>query len=141
MNHKPNHPKRNPRDPEAIAFARQQRTTANEFASTIWQMLRNRNCRGQKFRREYPIPPYTLGFCCVALKLVIEIDGEHHLTEEGQTHDKRRDEFLRDRGYQVLRIAGFDVVRDLAAVMRLIEQTIDTRIDELENPSPPAPLP
>ncbi|MDV6031665.1 MAG: DUF559 domain-containing protein, partial [Phycisphaera sp. RhM] len=47
------------RDPEAISFARDQRTRANEFAQDVWQMIRNRRCRNQKFRRESPIPPYT----------------------------------------------------------------------------------
>ena len=38
--------------------------------------------RWEKFRREYPIPPYTADFCCVALKLIVELDGEHHQAEE-----------------------------------------------------------
>ncbi len=67
---------------DAIAFARDQRVRANEFARDVWQIVRNRGCRNQKFRREYPIPPYTADFCCVALKLIIEVDGEHHQTRE-----------------------------------------------------------
>lgn len=66
------------RDPESIAFARDQRACANEFAQDVWQMVRSRRCRNQKFRPEYPLPPYTADFCCVALKLIAEIDGEDH---------------------------------------------------------------
>lgn len=50
---------------EAIDFARSQRQEANRFAWTVWQWLRNRKCLGQKFRREFPIPPYTADFCCL----------------------------------------------------------------------------
>ena len=75
------------RDPEAIQFARHQRAAANEFAQALWQMLRNRRCRNQKFCREYPIPPYTVDFCCVALKLIVEVDGEPNQTDEGRLHD------------------------------------------------------
>ena len=39
-------------------------------------------CR-QKFRREYPLPPYTADFCCVELKLILEVDGADHFTEAG----------------------------------------------------------
>ena len=79
----PSRPRRRScRDAEAIAFARDQRSRRNEFANAVWQMVRNRRCGNQKFRREYPIPPYTADFCCVALKLIIEVDGEHHQTEE-----------------------------------------------------------
>ena len=80
--------RRSQREPDAIAFARDQRARANEFANAVWQIVRNRGCRNQQFRREFPIPPYTADFCCVALKLIVEVDGEHHQTEEGREADE-----------------------------------------------------
>ncbi len=112
---------------DAVAFARDQRATANEFARVVWQMLRSPRCRNQKFRREYPIPPYTVDFCCVGLKLVIEVDGEHHQTDEGRQHDQRRDKYLAEFGYDVVRLSGYEVVQDPAAARRRIEQVIDER--------------
>ena len=97
---------RSPRAPETINFARQQRQQANEFACHVWQIVRNRGCLKQKFRREYPIPPYTVDFCCVELKLVLEVDGSEHFTDEGQQHDQQRDRFLADLGDIVNRIQG-----------------------------------
>ena len=130
------------RDPYAIAFARDQRRQANEFATIVWQTIRNRACRKQKFRREFPIPPYTADFCCVALKLIIEVDGEHHQTEEGRERDARRDQDLAEKGFAVLRIPGYEVLRDPAAARCLIENAIDARIEHLgpltPSPSPPA---
>ena len=123
--------RRSRRDRYAIAFARDQRRQANEFSSIVWQIVRNRGCRKQKFRREYSIPPYTADFCCVVLKLIIEIDGEHHQTEEGRGHDARRDQFLARRGFAVVRIPGYEVLRDPAAVRCLIENAIDARIAQL----------
>ncbi len=120
--------KRLQRDHDAIQFARHQRATANEFSQDVWQMLRNRRCRGQKFRREYPIPPYTVDFCCVALNLIIEVDGEHHQTAEGLRHDQHRDRYLGERGFKVLRIPSYEVLRHAAGVRRQIEQAIDERM-------------
>ena len=57
MNQNSRSTKRSPRDPDAVAFSRDQRQQANEFANLVWEMVRNRRCRAQKFRREYPIPP------------------------------------------------------------------------------------
>ncbi|WP_407699867.1 endonuclease domain-containing protein [Stieleria sedimenti] len=128
------------RDPEAISFARDQRARGNEFARDVWQMLRNRRCRNQKFRREYAIPPYTVDFCCVALKLIVEVDGEPHQTNEGRQHDQRRDRYLAERGYHVVRVLGYEVLRNAVAVRRRIEQVIDERI-EGRAPSSPALLP
>lgn len=121
------------RSAEAIGFARLQRATANGFAQDVWQMLRNRRCRGQKFRREYPIPPYTADFCCVALGLVIEVDGEPHTTEAGKRQDQQRDRILAQKGYRVLRIPGYEVLRDPLAVRRRIESEIDRRVKQLRS--------
>ena len=78
------------RSPDAIEFARGQRAAANEFARTVWQWVRNRQICDQKFRREYAIPPYTADFCCVELRLILEVNGANHLTEDGQQRDRLR---------------------------------------------------
>ena len=119
------------RDPEAIQFARDQRAAANEFAQTVWQWVRNRQVCRQKFRREYPLPPYTSDFCCLELKLILEIDGEDHLTEAGRERDRVRDETLAKQGYRVVRISGFDVLREPARVRQCIEERVRERMREL----------
>jgi len=131
MNGRSHSTRRSRRDPDAIAFARGQSGRANEFAHAVWQIVRKRQCRNQKFRREYPIPPYTADFCCVALRLIVEVDGEHHQTEEGREGDELRDRYLAERGYALLRIPGYQVLRDPAGVRCLIETAIDQRIEHL----------
>ena len=127
------------RSADAIEFARLQRATANGFAQDVWQMLRNRRCRGQKFRREFPIPPYTADFCCLALWLVIEIDGEPHTTQSGKRHDQQRDRILAEKGFRVLRIPGYEVLRDPLAVRRRIESEVDRRVQELRSAADASP--
>ena len=119
---------RSGRHSERIEFARDQRMQANEFAMDVWQMLRARRMRGEKFRREHPIPPYTVDFVCLRLKLVIEVDGEHHLTEVGKEADRRRDKTLRELGYEVVRIEGYRVIREPLEVRRMIESAVDRRL-------------
>ena len=119
----------------AIEFARLQRRTANEFASTVWQWVRNRNCCGQKFRREVPIPPYTVDFCCLELKLIIEVDGAPHLTPTGQANDARRDRWLRKQGYRVVRIPGFAVLKDSDRVWMTLCEIVRERIQVKNAPN------
>ncbi len=123
--------------PDSIDFARHQRRNSNEFAATVWQWIRNRQILGAKFRREYPIPPYTVDFCCVELNLIIEIDGEGHFTDEGMEHDRAPDRFLQSLGYKILRIPGYAVIREDGNVLATIREFVG----EAKNPSPPAPLP
>ena len=103
---------------------------------------------GHEFRREYPIPPYTADFCCVPLKLIVEVDGEHHHSDQGRRYDQRRDHRLSSPGYTVLRIPGYHIENDLSAVLELIEQTIDRCLSDPGEsrskpltPSPPSPSP
>ncbi|MCC9655570.1 endonuclease domain-containing protein [Rhodopirellula halodulae] len=132
--------RRNPeRQAERIEFAREQRHQANEFSVDVWQMVRAGRMLGEKFRREHPLGSYTLDFVCLRLRLVIEVDGKHHLNEEGVERDAVRDRFLKDRGFTVLRIRGFEVTQDGAAVRRRIEEVV--RRLQGDAPSPPTPLP
>ena len=87
------------RNPEATEFTRNQRKTANGFANDVWQMLRDRRCCGVKFWREYPIERYVVDFCCVELKLIVEVDGKAHCTDLGIAADRARDRYLRCLGY------------------------------------------
>lgn len=112
------------RPEESIEFARSQRRFSNEFASTVWQLIRNRLVHGAKFRREFPIPPYTVDFCCLELLLVIEVDGKSHFTEEGLKYDQDRDRFLRSLGYRILRIPGYAVVREGQEVIANIRKFV-----------------
>jgi very-short-patch-repair endonuclease len=128
MSKVPRSDRRSARHPDRIEFSRDQRKQANEFAGDVWQMLRASRMRGQKFRREHPIPPYTVDFVCLALKLIVEVDGEDHFSEEGKRHDEKRDRFLRDKGFEVLRFDGYQVLRDPGGVRRMIEEAIDRRI-------------
>ena len=120
------------RSPNAIEFARAQRATANEFASTVWQWIRNRQIGRQNFRREYPIPPYTADFCCVELKLILDVDGAEHLSEGGQERDRMCDAFLARQGYRVVRISGYEILRDGNRVLEMIGQQVEQRLSELE---------
>lgn len=134
MNHTP------ARSPNVIDFARRERATANELARTVWQFVRNRQICNQKFRREHPIPPYTADFCCIDLKLILEIDGADHFTATGQDRDRARDDFLNDRGYRVVRIPGYDVLRDARQVRETIVEEVKKRTAELApHPQPLSP--
>jgi len=68
--------------------------------------------------------PYTLDFACLDLKLDIEIDGADHQTEEGKTRDQRRDAYLRQQEFEVLRIDGYRVTQNMTGVREEIEAVV-----------------
>ncbi len=80
----------------------------------IWTVLRSRKLEGLKFRRQHSIEPYIADFVCLDLKLIVEIDGEHH--DDIYPADQRRQAYLESKGYRVIRFNNVDVLEDVEGV-------------------------
>jgi very-short-patch-repair endonuclease len=91
----------------------------------LWQGLRNRGC-GWKFRRQVPIGPYVADFACLGLKLIVELDGPPHDDPQQQLHDRRRDAWLRERGWHVLRFSNDLVIGGGDLIYEEIGRFIET---------------
>jgi very-short-patch-repair endonuclease len=102
-----------------VAKARALRRTLSPAEARLWQLLRTRP-DGLKFRKQHPAGPYVLDFYCPAAKLAVEIDGVAHEMGDNPARDARRDAWLRERGFRVLRIAAFEVKADAGAVVQHI---------------------
>lgn len=101
---------------------------------SLWLHLRELKTLGWRFRRQAPEPPYILDFVCRGAMLVVEVDGVHHAGIEQSTHDERRDAFLAERGFSVLRFWASDVESDIDAVMETILNALGPR-DPTRRPS------
>ena len=77
-----------------------------------------------RVRSQRTIDNYIVDFYCPSLKLVIEIDGDHHYAEEGKMYDRERDVILESYGLKVLRIINRDVFEDFDSVCRRIEDFV-----------------
>jgi very-short-patch-repair endonuclease len=73
-----------------------------------------------RFRRQHPIGPYIADFACIPARLVIEVDGDTHGSDAGQVHDARRDSYMTERGWCILRVHNADVYKNLNAVLDII---------------------
>jgi adenine-specific DNA-methyltransferase len=102
-----------------IEKARRLRKRMIDAEKKLWQQLRNRRLAGLKFRRQYPCGSYYLDFYCPSKHLAIEIDGGQHYTRDGQTHDKIRNEYLRNAGIHILRYSNKDFLKTLVECSRI----------------------
>jgi len=115
-----------------IELARKLRKEDNAPEKILWELLRDRKFIGLKFRRQHAIDRYIADFYCHDLALVIEIDGSVHDTEFQKEYDKNRDDFLKAKGYRVLRIRAKDVMEKTWEVLEDVAQYL---------PSPCGPSP
>ena len=105
------------------AFAKNMRSTNYTDAERkMWLQLRNRQLQ-YKFNRQYVFDNrYILDFFCAEKKLVIEIDGGQH---NDNPADKTRDDYLRHRGYTILRFWDNDVLVSLEGCLLTIKNALD----------------
>lgn len=82
---------------------------ATPAEAALWQLLKNSQLDGYKFRRQASIENYIVDFFCPAGNLVIELDGQIHHHPTVAENDKHRDERLKELGYTVLRFENKDV--------------------------------
>ena len=75
---------------------------------------------------------FIVDFYCAKAKLILEIDGSQHYTEDGEAYDAERTAILESFGYQVLRITNDDVNQHFYSVCEMIDQEVKNRIRLLE---------
>jgi len=107
------------REGEKKAAARRFRKKLTPAETLLWWRLR-REHDGWLFRRQHPIGPYIADFACIEARLVVEVDGATHGTDEEIAHDQRRTQFLESDGWRVLRFWNDEVVKNRAGVRETI---------------------
>lgn len=100
------------------AKARSLRQNQTDVEYLLWQELRNRQVLNCKFRRQFPIAPFIVDFCCLELKLIIELDGSQHV--EQAAYDEERSFYLAQRGFKVIRFWNNEVIENSEGVLERI---------------------
>ncbi len=116
-----------PYSSELIARAKEMRQKPTPAERKLWQ-----DCfRTFPLRvlRQRPIDHFIVDFYCASLKLVIEIDGDSHFTDEGRAYDLERTRVLEGYGLRVLRFTNDEVLNNFEGVCQRIWEEI--------RPSPP----
>ncbi len=107
----------------STGFARQLRKNATDAERLLWKHIRNRQIDGHKFRRQYPIEPYTVDFICLERQLIIEVDGGQHAQQI--TQDTERSDWLAAKGYRILRFWNNEVLANISGVVAVIRSHLE----------------
>lgn len=97
------------------------RKNMTEAERILWSCIKKKMLNYQ-FYRQHSFGAYIVDFYCPAKKLVIELDGNHHL--EKKEEDLERTRYLSSLGYQVLRFWNDEVKTNLVGVLRTIEDIL-----------------
>ena len=108
-------------------FARKLRTEMTPPEQKLWLHLRQDQL-GIRFRRQHVIGPYVADFYAPSVRLVIELDGETHSSEEQKMYDENRTKYFERNNIRVLRIWNNQVLENIESVVETISLSL--------NPSP-----
>lgn len=87
------------------------------------------------FLRQYPakiykqriIDSFIVDFYCASAKLVIEVDGSQHYTEDVSAYDAKRTMNLEKYGIKVIRFSNREIDREFPSVCHEIDRNIQDR--------------
>lgn len=102
--------------------ARRLRNDPTEAEQYLWQVLRLKSF-GVKFRRQAVMGEYIVDFVCFERKLVVEVDGGQHADN---SQDNKRDQWLKEQGFDVLRFWNNEVLGNLDGVFQKIEEHLES---------------
>ena len=118
-------------NPKLKDRSRELRKNATFTERLLWKYLRAGQLNGYRFLRQKPIDEFIVDFYCKKVQLVIEIDGVTHNSK--QRYDKRRENRLRELGFNVLRFDGYYIINNITGVL----ESIMACIEEIENKTSP----
>jgi len=105
--------------------ARELRKNATPQENELWyKFLRKHPC---SFARQKTVDQYIVDFLCISKKLVIEIDGSQHYTDDGLEYDRIRTDLLESLGLYVMRFTNIEIDNSFANVCERIQSYIDSQ--------------
>src|SRR5699024_10730443 len=115
-----------PRDLRLAKRARELRKNMTPHERRLWyDFLRTYPV---KFYRQRIIDFFIVDFYCASAKLVVEIDGSQHYTEQGQAYDAERSAILSQYHLKVLRFSNREIGSHFEGVCRQIHTEVQTRL-------------
>ena len=112
--------------PVIFANAKKLRNEATASEIIFWSLLKQ-HFPDYRFKRLHPISQYIADFYCHKLKLVIEIDGAFHLSDESKINDKIRDEFMQSLGLEIIRFTNQEVCEKGENVIMRLKKMIKNK--------------
>ena len=121
----------------ATDLSRKLRRQATPSERKFWEMTYTWRQEGWHFRRQFQLGSYYVDFVCIAAALIVEIDGDTHGADVAASNDALRDEYLKGRGFTVMRFTNRDVLTNPDGVFSVVEAHLNNRA----NQPPPQPSP
>jgi very-short-patch-repair endonuclease len=110
-------------------YARRLRIEGTKGEAKLWFLaLKAKKMNGHQFNRQFPIGNYIVDFLCRKLNLIIEIDGNSHLTKSES--DMERQDYLERLGFSIIRFSEAQVIHRIDDVVAEIYYAVESLENE-----------
>ena len=116
-----------------ITLAKNLRNNATPQENHLWYDFLSKY--DVKFQRQKAIDNFIADFYCHKAKLIIEIDGSQHYTEEAKQNDEFRTEVLEGYDLTVVRFANYQIDTNFYGVCRYIDDIVKALVEENKDPT------
>ena len=104
---------------DIVPTAKMLRKNMTKEEKHLWyDFLRSHPAR---FSRQKVLGKYIADFYCASAKLVVELDGSGHYTEQAKEYDKKRTEFLEEYDLSVILIPNTEIHENFKGVCDYID--------------------
>ena len=83
-----------------------------------------------RFSRQKVLGKYIADFYSAQAKIVIELDGSEHYTNEGKKYDRERTAFLEEYGLKVIRISNLEIHRNFKGVCEYLNEILEQSLSQ-----------
>ena len=111
-----------------IDFAKNLRKNATPQEKRLWYDFLSKY--EVRFQRQKAIDNFIADFYCHKAKLIIEVDGTQHYTEEGFQKDEFRTEILEGYDLKIIRFTNRQINTNFAGVCAYIDKVTQASIRE-----------
>ena len=108
-----------PYDKRKIPKARQLRRNMTPQERKLWYGFLS--SYAIRFQRQKTIDRFIVDFYCHKAKLIVELDGSQHYSDEGIAYDQERSAVLERYGLKVIRFSNRQVDWEFYAVCQVID--------------------
>ena len=105
-----------------IALAKDLRKNATPQEKRLWYDFLSKH--DVRFQRQKAIDNFIADFYCHKARLIIEIDGSQHYTEEGVQKDTFRTQILEGYDLKVIRVTNYQINTNFEGVCRYIDRIV-----------------
>ena len=112
----------------SLEKAKKMRKIPTNAEKILWAELKSKSL-DYKFRQQHLINDFIVDFVSLSKKLIIEVDGEYHFTQEQIKLDSERTSILNELGYKVIRFKNKEVTDSISSVLEKIKAELNNQAE------------